>query len=228
MTLSRFMLDYLYIPLGGNLKGPARQYTNLFITMLLGGLWHGAGWTFVIWGGLHGVYLFTNHAWRAIHNSLSWNLNGLLYKYGSRLLTFFAVVVSWVIFRADNLDAAIRMYEGMLGLNGFPINKEWMAKLTRLGPVLADWGVGTDILTIQIKRALLYWALPLLLACWILPNTQQIMRKFEPAINFLDDPGKTYFIQWKPNQVWSLAVLTLAVLCLLNMTGISEFLYFQF
>ena len=57
MTLSRFMLDYLYIPLGGNQKGPARQYANLMITMLLGGLWHGAGWTFVIWGGLHGMYL---------------------------------------------------------------------------------------------------------------------------------------------------------------------------
>ena len=228
MTLSRFMLDYLYIPLGGNHKGPVRQYLNLFITMTLGGLWHGAGWTFVLWGSLHGVYLFVNHAWRAVCNYLNWGFKGTFYKYGSRLLTFFVVVVAWVIFRADNLEAASRMYEGMMGHNGFPINKEWMTKLTRLGPLLADWGMETGILVIQIKRALLYWALPLLLACWIFPNTQQIMRKFKPAINYRDDLGETYLIQWKPNRIWSLGVLTLAVLCLLNMTGISEFLYFQF
>ena len=66
MTLSRFLRDYLYIPLGGNRHGKARRYLNLMITMLLGGLWHGAGWTFVIWGGLHGLYLVINHAWRAV------------------------------------------------------------------------------------------------------------------------------------------------------------------
>jgi len=138
MTLSRFMLDYLYIPLGGKLKGPVRQYANLIITMLLGGLWHGAGWTFVIWGGMHGIYLFINHAWRAFQTYLNWNLKGSFYEYGSRLLTFLAVVVSWVIFRAENLDAATRMYEGMMGHNGFPINEEWMAKMTWIGPLLKD------------------------------------------------------------------------------------------
>lgn len=228
MTLSRFMLDYLYIPMGGNQKGPARQYVNLIITMLLGGLWHGAGWTFVLWGGLHGAYLFINHAWRAVCRSLSWSFKGLFYEYGSRLLTFLVVVVAWVIFRADNMDTALRIYEGMSGQNGFPIDMYWMAKMTRMGPVLADWGVETAILAIHIKRALLYCALPLLLACWLLPNTQQIMRKFEPAINYIDDPANTYYIQWKPNWIWSLGVLTVAILCLLNMTGISEFLYFQF
>ncbi len=228
MTLSRFMLDYLYIPLGGNQTGPARQYANLLITMLLGGLWHGAGWTFVIWGGLHGIYLFINHAWRSVQQSLGWRFQAKTYFYGARLLTFFSVVAAWVIFRADNLDAAIRVYEGMIGLNGFPINKEWMAKMHRLGPYLQEWSVESGILVIHIKRALLYWALPLLLACWVLPNTQQIMRKFEPAINFLDDPKDSSIIQWTPNRRWSLTVLVIAILCLFNMTGISEFLYFQF
>ena len=228
MTLSRFMLDYLYIPLGGRQKGSARQYVNLIITMLLGGLWHGAGWTFVIWGGLHGMYLFVNHAWRAVRSSLAWKGEGAFYVYGSRLLTFFAVVVAWVIFRADNLDAALRVYEGMLGQNGFPINKEWMAKMMWVGPVLTDWGMEVAVLSIAVKRALLYWSLPLLLACWILPNTQQIMRQFEPAVNFLEDPRDPSFVEWKPNRRWSLAVLVMAILCLFNMTGISEFLYFQF
>jgi D-alanyl-lipoteichoic acid acyltransferase DltB (MBOAT superfamily) len=64
MTLSRFLRDYLYIPLGGNRKGPLRRHANLLATMLLGGLWHGANWTFVVWGGLHGLYLVVNHLWR--------------------------------------------------------------------------------------------------------------------------------------------------------------------
>ena len=228
MTLSRFMLDYLYIPLGGSQKGPVRQYANLILTMLLGGLWHGAGWTFVIWGGLHGMYLFINHAWRAALNSLGWRFQGNVYRTAARLLTFLAVVIGWVVFRADNLDAAMHMYEGMIGQNGFPINKAWMAKMPRIGPLLQDWGVETGILIIHIKRALLYWALPLLLACWFLPNTQQIMRKFEPAINFMDDPRERSLIQWAPSRLWSLVVLGMAILCLFNMTGVSEFLYFQF
>ena len=222
------MLDYLYIPLGGNQKGPVRQYANLMITMLLGGLWHGAGWTFVIWGGMHGAYLFINHVWRATQDSLRWKLDGKFFRVTSRLLTFLAVVVAWVIFRADNLDAATRMYEGMMGHNGFPINEAWMAKMQRVGPLLSDWGVESGVLIISIKHALLYWTIPLLLACWILPNTQQIMRKFEPAINFIENPRDPSFIEWKPSRVWSLAVLAMAVICLFNMTGISEFLYFQF
>jgi alginate O-acetyltransferase complex protein AlgI len=66
ITLSRFLRDYLYIPLGGNRRGPPRRYVNLLATMLIGGLWHGASWTFVLWGGLHGIYLVVNHLWRSM------------------------------------------------------------------------------------------------------------------------------------------------------------------
>ena len=72
MTLSKFLRDYLYVPLGGNRKGGARRYVNLFLTMLIGGLWHGAAWTFVIWGALHGVFLIVNHGWRALRTALGW------------------------------------------------------------------------------------------------------------------------------------------------------------
>ena len=182
----------------------------------------------MIWGGLHGVYLFINHAWRAAQQSFGWNFQAKTYFYGARLLTFFAVVVAWVIFRADNLDAAIRMYEGMMGQNGFPINKEWMAKMHRIGPLLQRLGRRNRNPGYPHQRAFLYWALPLLLACWILPNTQQIMRKFEPAINFLDDPKDTSFIEWTPNRRWSLAVLVMAIVCLFNMTGSANFYIFNF
>ena len=75
MTLSRFLRDYLYITLGGNRKGVPRRYGNLFIMMLLGGLWHGAGWPFLVWGGLHGLYLMVNHGWRHLMKTLDVELS---------------------------------------------------------------------------------------------------------------------------------------------------------
>ena len=102
MTLSRFLRDYLYIPLGGNRKGPTRRQMNLFLTMLLGGLWHGAGWTFVMWGGLHGLYLMINHAWRQWRKPKRAERvpNGFirLVYWG---ITFVAVVISWVFRSGD-------------------------------------------------------------------------------------------------------------------------------
>jgi alginate O-acetyltransferase complex protein AlgI len=86
ITLSNFLRDYLYIPLGGSRRGEIRRYVNLLMTMLLGGLWHGAGWTFVLWGGLHGLYLCINHGWRKLNVSLP--------KLFAWLLTFFAWALS--------------------------------------------------------------------------------------------------------------------------------------
>ncbi len=107
ITLSTFLRDYLYIPLGGNRRGSIFQYRNLMITMLLGGLWHGAGWHFVFWGGWWGLMLVVHHAVRK-RDWLPSNdrLEGYWFN---RCLTFFLAVVGWVFFRADNLPAAWRM-----------------------------------------------------------------------------------------------------------------------
>ena len=108
MTLSNFLRDYLYVPLGGNRRGGARRYVNLFITMLLGGLWHGASWTFVIWGGLHGAFLVINHLWRRtglqLPGPIAW------------VITFGAVMIGWVFFRAPSLERAQVILTGMAGL----------------------------------------------------------------------------------------------------------------
>src|SRR5437868_11510273 len=103
MTLSQFLRDYLYIPLGGNRRGPALRYVNLMITMLLGGLWHGAAWTFVVWGALHGVYLCTNHAWNNYGPAVAPRFARLT-NLAAFILTFLSVVVAWVFFRADSLS----------------------------------------------------------------------------------------------------------------------------
>lgn len=119
ITLSAFLKNYLYIPLGGNRHGEWRRMRNLFLTMLLGGLWHGAGWTFVIWGGLHGLYLVINHTWRKysinMPESFSW------------VITIIAVVFAWVFFRANSLYDAWRICQSMVGLHGMGII--WEGKL---------------------------------------------------------------------------------------------------
>jgi D-alanyl-lipoteichoic acid acyltransferase DltB (MBOAT superfamily) len=112
MTLSQFLRDYLYIPLGGNRHGSLLRYANLMITMLLGGLWHGAAWTFVIWGALHGLYLCINHVWAnygpPIPQALARPANVVAF-----ILTFLAVVVAWVFFRADSLASALSVLSRM-------------------------------------------------------------------------------------------------------------------
>jgi|HubBroStandDraft_1064217.scaffolds.fasta_scaffold00055_68 alginate O-acetyltransferase complex protein AlgI len=120
MTLSRFLRDYLYIPLGGNRRGRVRRYLNLGLTMLLGGLWHGAAWTFVAWGAWHGALLVLNHLWRGIVAR-----SGFEAIAGSRpmrlfgwALTFILVLLGWVLFRSDGFDTAGRMLRAMAGEEG--------------------------------------------------------------------------------------------------------------
>jgi D-alanyl-lipoteichoic acid acyltransferase DltB (MBOAT superfamily) len=115
ISLSTFLRDYLYFPLGGNKYGSARRYCNLLVTMILGGLWHGASWNFVLWGALHGAYLALNHAWRDwMVPRLGWSLPALL----SWVLTFLCVVVGWVLFRANSLAGALKVYGGLIGKYG--------------------------------------------------------------------------------------------------------------
>jgi alginate O-acetyltransferase complex protein AlgI len=112
MTLSQFLRDYLYIPLGGNRHGRTLRYVNLMITMVLGGLWHGAAWTFVAWGALHGTYLCINHAWNNYGPAVAPRFTRLA-NIAAFLLTFLSVVVAWVLFRADSMSTAIYVLSKM-------------------------------------------------------------------------------------------------------------------
>jgi alginate O-acetyltransferase complex protein AlgI len=117
MTLSRFLRDYLYIALGGNRRGNVRRYVNLALTMVLGGLWHGAAWTFMVWGGLHGVFLVTNHGWRYVRGRMSFAASdgGRIGALLGWLLTMLAVLIAWVFFRATSIGEAIAMLRAMSG-----------------------------------------------------------------------------------------------------------------
>jgi D-alanyl-lipoteichoic acid acyltransferase DltB (MBOAT superfamily) len=230
MTLSRFLRDYLYIPLGGNRRGPARRYFNLIVTMLLGGLWHGAGWTFVFWGGLHGIYLAINHAWRALRVKLGDDLKRST-PWGRALaclITFLAVVAGWVIFRADSMASAAVMLRGMAGLNGFTLPDHWLPKWGEFGAWLAAHGVTFADTRGLVRTGLVNWIVILLAVVWLAPNTQQIMRRCRPALGIPEERARPWFMEWRP-AVWvAVPVAFVALAAIANLHRKSEFLYFQF
>lgn len=110
ITLSRFLRNYIYIPLGGNRYGEIRTYRNLFLTFLIGGIWHGANWTFIVWGILHGVAICIHRFWKKFKFSLN--------RYFSIMLTFLFVNLTWVFFRAPSIHKAFDILKSMIGLNG--------------------------------------------------------------------------------------------------------------
>lgn len=239
MTLSRFLRDYLYFALGGNRKGRARRYVNLMVTMLLGGLWHGAGWTFVIWGGLHGLYLCVNHAWTHLAGRF---LPGRFLasrpaKLLAWLVTFTAVVVGWVFFRASSFDAAVAMLQGMAGMNSVALPNALAARLGGAWPMLAEHGFTTYLGGGSQFIFTWLWTITLLTIVVAMPNTQQILQRFEPALQRYrtEEASELRLLQrlhsalsWKPSSRWALATGVIAALGVLAMSRISEFLYFQF
>lgn len=230
MTLSRFLRDYLYISLGGNRSGRWRRHINLFITMLLGGLWHGAGWTFVVWGALHGAYLITNHAWRELVGRAGLKFDSSAARAFSFALTFFCVVLAWVFFRAADLPQALRLLAGMFGANGIAMPESIANRLGWSTAALESFGIGTYLgggtgfvltyATVAIAAAIAFG----------LPNAQQLLRRYEPALAEAeskpanDQPGRA----WQPRLSWALFMGLLATFSLMSLGRPSEFLYFQF
>jgi alginate O-acetyltransferase complex protein AlgI len=227
MTLSRFLRDYLYIPLGGNRLGPARRYLNLFLTMLLGGLWHGAAWTFVAWGALHGFYLIVNHGWRAMRVRLGWAPRGCGRLGGAiaTALTFAAVLVAWVPFRAASFDAAVRMLAGMAGQHGAAGPTGAVDSLFGVAYGAALYG-GVDETTALAALALL---------TFLAPNTQEFMARFRPGLppsradhQPVAAPSRPGIVAWQPRAGWAMVVMAALLLALSRMSGVSPFLYYQF
>ena len=234
MTLSRFLRDYLYIPLGGNRQGPTRRQVNLFLTMLLGGMWHGAGWTFIAWGGLHGAYLMFNHFWR------TWRKDrrtaqpvGPIMKLIYWALTMLAVMISWIFFRATSFDGALAILRGMFGFNGVSLPEALASPLGNLGTATGGWisfeGIQVNPFPIGVTAAA--WALGASLIAFLAPNVCQIMHRFEPAFETYRGELKHdcwRWLTWQPRLGWAIALAVMAFWTLANLTRVSEFLYFQF
>jgi D-alanyl-lipoteichoic acid acyltransferase DltB (MBOAT superfamily) len=146
MTLSRWLRDYVYIPLGGNRRGVAITYRNLLLTMLLGGLWHGAGWTFVAWGGIHGVGLCLER-WRASRPGYVERPSTGWRRAWQRLLTFHVVCLAWIFFRSDSFSSAWEMIEGLFTQWGQPSSLVTTGVLAAIAA-----GIGSQYLPERVPR----------------------------------------------------------------------------
>ncbi|MDY6825253.1 MAG: MBOAT family protein [Thermodesulfobacteriota bacterium] len=232
ISLSRFLRDYLYIPLGGNQKGESRRYANIMVTMLLGGLWHGAAWTFVIWGGLHGFFLLVNHFWVTARQRLGWPAKTFLARGGGRLLTFFCVTVAWVFFRADSLASATAVLKSMAGLNGFALPEKFLAKFEFLAVPLQEAGVTfCHMHYFKGSNEVVYIVMAILVA-WFAPNIQQITNQYTPYINIMTKgrklPDAPQWLRWQPSLRWAVVLIICILASILSLSRASEFLYFQF
>lgn len=202
ISLSRFLSDHIYKPLGGNRRGQARRFINLMITMLIGGLWHGAGWTFVLWGGLHGLYLVINHGWRAlVRGRAPWLFASLPWRLFALTLTFLSVVLAWVLFKASSLTAAGHVYAAMIGM-----------------------GQGRALLDLLTLSSLHMAAL--LLLVMLAPNTYDLMRRYLPG----EEAPSAAPMAWRMKPAWGMAIGAMGIVCVFAMFSStpSPFLYFQF
>jgi hypothetical protein len=212
ITLSRFLRDYVYIPLGGNRHGEPRRMTNLAATMLIGGLWHGAGWTFVIWGALHGLFLIVNHGWTKLLKlrqlrPIDSARDTAVYALASLILTQACVVVAWVFFRSDTFSVATSMLTAMSG-----------------------HGHGSATLLSRTDLALIAAGY---LCCLVLPNVNELFSRNQIALETYRLPRRWSLlrIQWNMNSRWgaaTAAMLAAALVAILAQGGSSPFLYFQF
>lgn len=237
MTLSRFVLNYIYIPLGGNRLGPSHQAFNLIMIMAIVGLWHGAGWTFILWGGVHGVMLFVNHVWQLVCSKLHLRnfSERLLPKLLSCGLTFFVVTVAWVLFRAESIDVAINIYKGLIGTEGRMVFPESYAPyFSTFIPLLSDgccvyvpWG-GDYIF--GGARQIVYFLIVGMIV-FICPNAYDWLKCYSPVLL----PRKMklslpfHRLRWRPNAINLSIMLVLFTVSAWKMRGPSPvFLYFQF
>ncbi|WP_370304790.1 MBOAT family O-acyltransferase [Sinimarinibacterium flocculans] len=226
MTLSRFLRDYLYIALGGNRRGEARRYANLFLTMLLGGIWHGAGWTFVLWGAWHGLMLIANHAWATLRCRIGWRGEAGLWQGCAWALTFAGVVAGWVLFRADSIHTAKGMLASMMGLNGASLPLHWRGLLQPVVPALEAAGVVFENSAVMLTYTPLLWVGLLGVISVFAPNVYRIAARYRPVLR--DDAPPQARLAWRPTWACTVAVAGLAALALLSLSNISQFLYFQF
>lgn len=223
MTLSAFLRDYLYFPLGGGRIGQWRRYINLMLVMLIGGLWHGAGWTFIFWGFLHGVYLCVNHLWNAAESQVPKLLCKLISSCGG-VLTFAAVVVGWVFFRAADFSAATSVLNGMIGASHASLAGEvsYFLGVAHIGAVQFD-GRG---LTFSDEATAIFFNGVAMSIVFFSPNTAEIFglkdtRRILPAEEFGYRP-----LTWR-SAVAAALCLWIAGFGVIG-SAPSQFIYFRF
>jgi D-alanyl-lipoteichoic acid acyltransferase DltB (MBOAT superfamily) len=239
ISLTKYIREYLYTPitlsftrLGFGKPAPIEVLYSLVIpTMaifLILGLWHGANWTYVIFGGMHGLLIVINHLWRKRGFLLTDKKTppGALARTTGWAMTFFSVSLTFVMFRADSIATAISIYKGALGFNGFVMPDAWMFKWGVFGQWLAEHGMTFGATNGLIGGGAINWIWILMLIVLLAPNTQQIMQHFKPALG-VPTMAPTR-LTWQPTIKAAILVWLLGFIAVINLNKQSVFLYFQF
>jgi alginate O-acetyltransferase complex protein AlgI len=253
ITLTRFLTAYLYMPMtfalvrrraaGGHPARSARDAkvttflsmlaAPTILTMLVSGLWHGAGYTFVLWGLLHGLYLCVNHAWRQIRPRL-WRDTASYHRRAGRaafLLTFVSVVVAMVLFRAPTPGAALMLWKGMIGIYGATMPQAILSHLGPLSAGLRHLGIqpafssGSLFVSETIRIGVL------LVIALALPNTLELLAAHEPALGIkpAKAPGRAVrLLTWQPNGIWAAGMACVVAAGMMSLGGLHAFVYWQF
>jgi len=225
ISLSRFLRDFVYVPLGGKADGAVRRAVNLLATMVLGGLWHGANWTFIAWGAFHGVLLTLNHAWRSLRGKRAPSALG---GFVGWLLTFLAFAVGMTFFRASNIHAAAGLLQAMAGFGT-------ASPESRIVVQWDFWAIGQGYISEPLVRSWFgaYWsvvgslitALALAIAL-LVPDTMELVdyREGEPHSTW----RRAWRLRWSPSWLWLAAALALFAAVFVRLNTFTEFLYYQF
>ena len=253
VSLTRFLTAYIYNPMtlgltrrrmamGKPTVGGRNTTVTAFVTllamptiltMLISGIWHGAGYTYLLWGVLHGVLLCVNHAWRLIRPRI-WS-NAKLYNRRMApvgfLLTFLSVVGAMVLFRAPSAGAALMLWKGMIGVYGVTLPQAVFSRIGAAGDWLQSigihpaWTSGSLLLAATVQIGLL------LAVALLLPNTLQMLAAYEPAIGVKPAVSPSPLLRrltWTPNRGWAISLACVALAGMLSLGELSEFLYWQF
>lgn len=209
ITLSQFFREYVYIPLGGNRGSLPKVMRNVLITMTLCGLWHGAGWTFVFWGLLQGIYLAIFNGWKRCHITLP--------KIVGWLLTMLSIMIGWIFFRAETFESALYILRTLASPD---MPNTYVQHIT-------SWWAGGGVRFPDWIYGILFGTIGLFIALFM-PNTQQIFANYVPSD--ARNPPAPLWLQWKPSARFAVAFSFLSFLGLtfLILYQESEFLYFQF
>lgn len=223
MTLSRFLRDYLYIPLGGNRCAPSRRYLNVAIVMILGGLWHGAGWAFLFWGALHGAYLIINQLWQRIPIPVR---EFKSYRFIAWGLTFIAVAVAWVPFRLNNLETTFAVYREMAGFNGLNLGFSHYLSVGNWEMLLLNAGIyrGYGLWLVNER----FWLVMAVIIALLAPNIYQWMSPVRPVLDLPRDAGTFVKFRWSPHGIIGGIIGMIAFFAIIYQSRTVEFLYFQF
>jgi hypothetical protein len=252
MTLTRFLTAYLYNPLvlwltrrraaqGKSMLGGRRTTFGSFmallagptlLTMFVSGVWHGAGYMFVLWGLLHGVYLTINHAWRMFGSRLfAQNKTEQRWVPGF-VLTFLSVVVGMVLFRSTNATAAESILKGMVGVHGIGLPQVMFDRVGSLAARSGGWLYASSEISATDLTAAIAWVIALLAGALLLPNTLQILERYGPALSGSRAAPEIRWLRrllvWSPSLAWATGLSVLACVAVFWLGGPSEFLYWQF